>query len=66
MIRSQLEGRRRVNLTQSERRELYALRDDMEDADDRLLLRRAIRHIKKLETLIEKMRKLLLEKEHDQ
>lgn len=52
-----------MNLTPGERRELYALRDDMEDPDDRLLLRRAIRHMEKLEALIGKMRKLLLEKE---
>lgn len=54
-----------MNLTPSERKELYTLRDDMEDPDDRLLLRRAIRRIEDLETLIRKMRKLLLEKEQD-
>jgi hypothetical protein len=52
-----------MKLTPEEWKHLYELRDDMEDADDRIVLRRLIRHTEKLQRLVGKMRELLLEKE---
>jgi hypothetical protein len=48
-----------VTVDDDERKALYALRDELENAEDRRLVRRLLRYVEHLERKLEKLRELL-------
>ena len=50
-----------MTVDEDERKALYALRDELENAEDRRLVRRLLRYVEHLERKLEKLRAILEE-----